>query len=1296
MQIRKKLIIACIIPTLIVGAISLIGFLLSKALFVEAVDVSAMKIRNALIINILTNEMSRYTKDHIMLGDPAIRKFFDAAKIKQQDQIAAFKKLPLTNQEKQYFATVEQNIQINDELQNKIFNTGDQIAANIQLEQQMLNSEIIPIFAKWQEALQIENKDNLEKKEILHGIETNIIMLISISKYLDQLIDDQESNKQLASYISKIEPQFNNLSKLNLNAQEVLWLNTIHASINKLIETINTNIKSRNTLNTLLAQESAISAKTDDLLDNKLYAIAYTRDQEIEHTIMQMNWAFIITVTLFIIFGFILSSIVAKYLLRPIDYLKNSISRLRSGEAVEVKRTSNDEIGDLSDAFGELVKENKEHSSKLSSQAWLKEHVAEILKTAQAESSLENMSNIVTSKIAELLNAGCGAFYITREDENKVQTLHLLGTYGYKKRKNISNVFKFGESLVGQAALEGNPIVLSDVPEDYIHVTSGLGAKQPRFIILLPIKLENKSLGVMEFALFQQATDIQQQFLEQLCNNLAVVIEAIQNRQQAELALKQVQESSEELQTQQEELRATNEELEEKTHVLQKSEEELKSQSEEMQASNEELEEKMHAIEQQKQEIQAKNSELEAIKAELELKAIDLARAGKYKTEFLANMSHELRTPLNSLLLLSNSFAKNEDGNLTPQQIEEANIIHKGGKDLLSLINDILDLSKVEAGKLNVQITETKINEILKDLDTQFNAQVTAKGLKFIIESSAQVDKINTDAHRLIQVLRNLISNALKFTKSGYIKILVTQSGGDLKLPATSIKDTDYIVFQVIDTGIGIEKEKFKDIFEAFQQAYGDTDRTYGGTGLGLTISRELTKLLGGEILLESKIGQGSTFSVILPIDIQARSKNVVEFVAPSSNEATNSKISITDDRAHIKHGDKVILHIEKDKEFIAKLMQMSNKKGYKTLAALDGTAGLALAREFKPDGVILDLSVNDNLSIIEQLKSDNNTKNIPIHVIANGDEKTVPTNLRSVHLFKKSELALRLDDVFEFLDSNDNKSVALPILLIEDDLVTQNAICKAANAADINIVKVGNAKDGLARLQSEKFSAIILDLILPDMDGLDLLKVANEKSINLPPIVIYSDKDLSEDEFAMINQYTNKIITKDGDSSLERLLNECLLFLHSVNKNNINKNENLKLIVDTDNTLRDKNVLLVDDDMRNVYALSSVLKRHGMKVTIATNGEEALKKMDEMPILDIVIMDIMMPVLDGYETTRRIRKKEKYRNLPIVAVTAKAMPDDKKACLNAGANEYITKPIDADKLLAMLRIWLSTSSRNL
>lgn len=1300
MKIKSKLIIAFVTPILFIGLFSLIGFIWNRALFVESAEVIASKERIVATLSNYNNELSNYPFIYLKFHDTKTRTEFNAvvSKVKQLENHYAL--LPSTQEEKNTFDSIVIKLDQATTFKASLFDLIDQQFKLIQSGRDLTRNNILPILDQWEGTFNQNIKTSLneaahEKLLLLQEIEASFTNLISNIRYY--LLDntDKSVKDDLIQHNKELSTELTNLSKTSLNQQETLWLNQLNNDYKLFITNINDKEITNNKINALIEKDNALSSELDDLLNNKLYATEFNHSQEIKNTIITMNYVISFILVLFIAGGILLALLFTNYLIKPIEYLKYVIKKIRAGSNVTIKRQSKDEIGDLSDAFSNLIEENRTHTQTLSGQNWLKEHVADILKEAQLQSSLENMCTIVINKLSELLKAGCGAFYILINDEHEPY-LKLLGSYSYVKRKKISNHFKLGESLVGQAAFEGKTIILTDVPDDYIHIASGLGESKPVNIIVLPLHLDKRILGVIELALFTEITPLQQTFLEQLIGNLAVVIEFIQSRTQTEIALKKVQEASEELQVQQEELRTTNEELEEKTKILQQNEEELKTQSEELQASNEELEEKMHAIEKQSKEIEVKNAELEKTRGMLEEKANALASAGKYKTEFLSNMSHELRTPLNSLLLLSKSFASNMDGNLSTEQIEQANIIYKGGKDLLQLINDILDLSKVEAGKLNIQKEETLITEIIEDLKRQFEPLVQEKGLKFIIENKSSVSAFFTDSHRLKQIIRNLISNAIKFTKEGSVTLEISKAKQN---------NNDVIEFKVIDTGIGIEKNKFNDIFGAFQQAYGNTDRIYGGTGLGLTICRELARLLGGEIHLESEIGKGSTFTVILPLvhapeaQISKQIKNMADAKPAIKHEDIQSIAehrgdlqSLPDDRDTIAANDKVILLIDRKQELIKTLINFAKQKGYKCLTALNNETSFYLAKKYKPHGIILVLDTEDmdDVSILEKLKDDPQTKKIPLHVVSSDDTST-NTEDKAVNVLQNPLDQSTMEQLFSYFTQKDGR-----ILLVEDEAITQKAIIDTMKAKQIEVVPVQTAKEGIEKLKTEKFDGIISDLKLPDMDGSEFLKIAKSLLNTLPPVVIYSMKDLTPEEYSDLNQYTNKIIRKEGDLSLDRLLNECLLFLHSVKKTvaRTTTNNEIKMIANPDALLRDKEVLIVDDDMRNVYALSMLLKRQGMKITIATNGEEALQKMAQMQHLDIVIMDIMMPIMDGYKTMRQIRSKPEYKSLPIIAVTAKAMPDDRKACIDAGANDYVTKPVDDEKLLIMLRIWLSYTER--
>lgn len=745
-------------------------------------------------------------------------------------------------------------------------------------------------------------------------------------------------------------------------------------------------------------------------------------------------------------------------------------------------------------------------------------------------------------------------------------------------------------------------------------------------------------------------------------------------------------------------------ELEKREEELKMQQEELKASNEEIEASNEELEEKTNALEEQNQRIRQQSQELEDSKRLIEEKADELERASKYKSEFLANMSHELRTPLNSLLILARELASNEEGNLTPEQVEEARVIHNGGLELLGLINDILDLSKVEAGKISVLPEDIYVRNISKRMSEQFEPVAKERGVAFHVKIDANLpDMLHTDAQRVEQILKNLLSNAFKFTEDGSVTLSIHRVDAQADLQRASLAGSGVVAFSVIDTGIGINETKLKDIFEAFQQEDGSIDRHYGGTGLGLTIARKFAHLLGGEIHVASQKGKGSTFTLFLPLDgAQSERAPAPAAPAPASPEGTEMhamprsavKLFIPDDRKSVETGDKVLLIIEDDREFAATLMKMARKHGYKCLAAGDGKSGLLLAAEQPVTAVILDLRLPDidGLCVLDQLKHDLKTRHIPVHIITgvSASDTVVPLKKGAIGYLTKPVAKEDIDGVFGRIEGL-LRSELKRVLVVEDDRTTQTAIQSLLKQKNIELVVAGTGAAALMQLKAAPFDCIILDLKLPDMTGFEWLE-AIEKDAGEggpPPTIIYTAKELTEDENRQLSRYTGSIVIK-GASSSERLLDEVTLFLHSV-ESTLSKDQQamIRMQHDPDRALQDRTVMLVDDDMRNTFALSKLLKKHGMNVVIADNGEMALEKLAQENAVELVIMDIMMPVMDGYQAMREIRKRKVWQDLPIIALTARAMPEEQERCMEAGANDYLVKPVDIERLLTLLRVWL-------
>ncbi|MFK4875100.1 response regulator [Novosphingobium sp. ZW T3_23] len=729
-------------------------------------------------------------------------------------------------------------------------------------------------------------------------------------------------------------------------------------------------------------------------------------------------------------------------------------------------------------------------------------------------------------------------------------------------------------------------------------------------------------------------------------------------------------------------------ELERREEELKTQQEELKAANEEMEASNEELEEKTSALEEQNERIRAQARDLEEAKRLIEEKAREVAQSSKYKSEFLANMSHELRTPLNSLLILSRGLAANETGNLTAEQVEEARVIHNGGLELLNLINDILDLSKVEAGKIHILAEETPIDAIVSHLRQGFEPVARDKGVAFhIVCDPALPTHINTDSQRVDQIVKNLLSNAFKFTARGSVTLTLRPAGDGDRLQRADLVREKAVALSVTDTGIGISETKLKDIFEAFQQEDGSIDRHYGGTGLGLTIARKFAQVLGGEIHVESVKEQGSTFTLFLPIG---------DVAAPGTISERSLPIApfLDDDRHHLSPGERVVLVIEDDPGFAATLMKIARKRGYKVLAAGDGRSGLLLAAQHPVTAILLDLSLPDigGLNVLDQLKHSPDTRHIPVHVVSGADAAVTRAPLRkgAAGVLTKPVTESDIDTVFNHIESLLRAEIKC-VLLIEDDRLTQAAIRALLSQKNIELVMAETGSDAFERMELQSFDCVILDLSLPDMTGFDWLKKAEALlgEDGCPPVIVHTARDLSEEENRLLGQYTESIVIK-GASSSERLLDEVTLFLHSIEANALGDAQvRAARYHDPDRMLENRTVLLVDDDMRNTFALSKVLKKQGLNLVIADNGQMALEKLAEIGGIDLVIMDVMMPVMDGYQAMREIRSNAEWADLPIIALTARAMPEDVERCMKAGANDYMTKPVDIDRLLTLLRVWL-------
>ncbi|MBF0377202.1 MAG: response regulator [Desulfamplus sp.] len=995
-----------------------------------------------------------------------------------------------------------------------------------------------------------------------------------------------------------------------------------------------------------------------------------------------------------------------------IDHADYSLRITPESENDELALSLNKVMQTLEDA--DIVKRN---------QSWLKNGQAELSSIIGREQDIVKLANKAIDFIASYVNALIGTLFVKDDIKNDFR---MAASYAFKTRKGLSNRFKSGEGLIGQAALEKKSIIFTQIPEDYIRIESSLGNISPKNIIVLPVIYEDDVKGVIELGSVLDFSPLQMEFLEIASEILAVSINGAIFNEKLSLLLEQTKEQAEELKAQQEELKATNEELEEQARILRASEEKLQSQQEELRASNEELEEKTKILQAQKREIEKSNEILQSKQMEIEEKADQLRMETQYKSEFLANMSHELRTPLNSLLILANMLAENEEENLTPDQIESAASIYRSGQNLLHLINDILDLSKIEAKKIELNISRFSLKETGAHFKTEFLHMAKAKGIEFrVIMDDNLPEMISTDMHRLEQIIRNLIGNAVKFTETGSITLCFENAMlSDEPYSSNILEKTaqNMVAISVIDTGPGIPPDKLDAIFEAFKQVDGSIRRKHEGTGLGLSISKELAQLLGGEIKVKSEFGKGSTFTLYLPENFSDDSKSLSvsestknastisnipaksNLDKPSSTAYKSSpkeektapspipdRIDPLPDRPLNIIDSKTMLIIEDDSEFAKILSNFFNKNGYRTVIASNGEDGIKYVIDQKPTAIILDISLPgiDGWAVMNELKTNPDTRHIPVHIMSGYDQSRKGLEKGAVGYLTKPVSSEGLNKALQKIEtvlSNDVKH----LLVVEDNSELQLSILKLMGTNDIKVTSAVTGEDAIALLKDRYFDCMILDLGLPDISGFELLdRISSDPKIDMLPVIIFTGRDLTAEETEKLEQYATSIVLKNA-VSMERLIDETALFLHRVESEMPeNQKKMIKKVREQQTFLKDKKVLVVDDDMRNAFALNKFLKSKGMGVIIANNGEKALKVLDDGERPDIILMDIMMPVMDGYETMRQIRNKKEFQATPIIALTAKAMSSDRDECIKCGASDYLSKPLDTSKLLTLLRVWL-------
>ncbi|MFB2767940.1 response regulator [Pelatocladus sp. BLCC-F211] len=1030
--------------------------------------------------------------------------------------------------------------------------------------------------------------------------------------------------------------------------------------------------------------------------------------------------------------AFLLLTLIGIYLTRnisqPLGEISQATEKLAEGDlSVNVPASKRrDEIGILAQAFNLMITNLRETTLRNNEQNWLKSNLAKFSQMLQGQRNLQNVARMILAEFARLIGAQQGVFYLM-DLENEQPVLKLLSSYAYQERKSLSNRFLLGEGLVGQCALEKQKIILTDVPNDYIRISSGLGDAKPLNIIVLPVLFENQVIAVMELASFQIFSEIHLTFLDQVSEIIGIVLNAINADIRTQELLQESQQLTQRLQLQQQELTQKNQRLEQQAQELQTSEEllikqqqELEESNEELQQLNAELEEKAELLSNKNKEVERKNNEIEHARISLEEKAEQLELSSKYKSEFLANMSHELRTPLNSLLILARILADNIEGNLNHKQIEYSETIYSSGNDLLSLINDILDLAKIESGTMSIDMFQFAFIDLYEILERTFRQLAIDKGLNFTVELDPELPPtIYTDGKRLQQILKNLLANAFKFTEKGEIslKIFVAKQGWSIDHQILNQAET-VIGFAVKDTGIGITPEKQKIIFEAFQQADGTTSRKFGGTGLGLSISREITRLFGGEIKLISQAGVGSTFTLYLPQPSreghggqggdgghggqggqggQGDTGNFDQLLSaserlplPASSSHTPPSLVI-DDRDNIQSGDRTLLIVEDDIKFARILLDIAHQCDFKGILAYSGNTGLALAQEYQPTAILLDIHLPgiDGWTVLDRLKHDANTRHIPVHVMTIEQGKQRSLQQGAIAYLQKPISSEALHQSLTKIKGFVERQVK-NLLIVEDNDNQRQSLVALIGNGDVATTAVSTGSEALSAIAHKQFDCVVLDLGLPDMSGFELIEqIKQQPKGETLPIIVYTARELTRSEDTQLRRIAETVIIKDVRSP-ERLLDETALFLHRIQANlPAPKRQIIEQLKTSDTLLLGKKVLIIDDDVRNIFALTSLLERYQMQILYAENGSDGIAVLENNPDVNAILMDVMMPGMDGYETTRCIRAHPKFKSLPIIALTAKAMQGDRDKCIEAGASDYITKPVDTEQLLSLLRVWL-------
>jgi signal transduction histidine kinase/CheY-like chemotaxis protein/CHASE3 domain sensor protein/HAMP domain-containing protein len=976
---------------------------------------------------------------------------------------------------------------------------------------------------------------------------------------------------------------------------------------------------------------------------------------------------------------------------RRIDIIRGIAEKISAGDySTRVNDEEKDGLGSLSLSLNRMALSLETSFNQLADKEWHQTGVAGLNNRMVGEKDVHTLTSHIIDFLTEYTSSQVGVLYLATTNN----TLELTGSFAFVPAED-RRIIPVGQGLAGQCAASGKTLLLKDIAADHITISYAAGEIRPVNIVAVPVLYEGYVKGVIELASLVPYTSNDLAFLEGVSHNVGIAISTAENRYRLQELLEETQAQSEELQVQHGELENINTELEAQAQKLQASEEELRVQQEELQQANQELEERSRLLEDRNQVIVERNLEIQTKAEELEVST-------KYKSEFLANMSHELRTPLNSILLLSRLMAENNDKNLNPDQIESAQVIQSSGKGLLNLIDEILDLSKIEAGKMDLEYAHVPVHEICADMEALFSPIAREKNLSLNLDIPAEAPAlIETDKMRLEQILKNLLSNALKFTARGSVTLRV----------ATAPEHPGLVRFSVKDTGIGIPEEKQQVIFEAFQQADGSTRRKYGGTGLGLSISRELAKLLGGEIRLVSEPGNGSEFIVTIPVHPQEEKEQTTPATQQQAEEvwkdalrsrdkndeyiATEIPEEIPDDRYDLKANDKVILIVEDDTRYAATLLDFTRKRGYKGIVAVRGDQGIEMAQRYKPVAILLDivLPVQSGWQVMEALKANPATRPIPVHIISSLEAKRESLQKGAVDFINKPMALDQMPGIFQRLEDVLTRNPK-KVLIVEENAKHAQALAYFLENFHVSTEITGNISSSIAALQKKDVNCVILDMGVPDQHAYETLEtVKSNPGLEDLPIIIFTGKNLSRAEENRIRQYADSIVIKTAHS-YQRMLDEVALFLHLVEEKTDNK-PSRKQQAPMKEVLQGKTVLIADDDVRNIFSLTKALEQHKMNIISALDGKEAFQQLENNPKVDIVLMDMMMPEMDGYETIKMIRETHKHRNLPILAVTAKTMLGDREKCIKAGASDYISKPVDIDQLVSLLRVWLYDNNRS-